>query len=270
VNANPSISTSVLCLFMLPFALSSFQEKIVAQEPTFHKIPSQEISFQLSSDSSLSKIYKLEVEALKISDFISYGEYEGFLNQIREDSTLEFYNTLLPDREMCLPKCYNAYVHSNAFNEYPVVGISWDAAMHYAKWLTLKNNPKKIELVYRLPKRSEWISALKYLGDSSDLNHDYSDWTMTSHDESVFGWNEISYPLDYIYYHKIDDPLVLKRKKIIGNSFRYQIENFVDSPFYGYSDHGYRDTSFRIVKEFKKSNNENQEPFKWLFKYWDL
>ena len=223
----------------------------ISEKAEFFPIKKQKIDFSgLIGDEKSND--SLVVNAFEISEFISYGEYKEYLKDIKRDSSKQFYFTQLPDSTMCLPNCYESYVSSSQFDTYPVVGISWEAAMEYCKWRTLKENTgEKIKFIYRLPSAPEWVAAYASSNKPLDMNQDYSDWLINSKNEWYWSSNRTSTnPLNYVLFAKKEDLKVLKRKVVIGNSFLFQQEKLID--FYGfsyYSFEGYRHVSFRIVKD---------------------
>lgn len=100
-------------------------------------------------------------------------QYREFLNSLKQTGKLDEYNKYQVDttgwlRDMTWgkPLAENYHNHS-AYNDYPVVNVSHEAAQAYCKWLThtLNTQPgfkhffKKVEC--RLPDRNEWLAAAK-------------------------------------------------------------------------------------------------------------
>jgi formylglycine-generating enzyme required for sulfatase activity len=95
--------------------------------------------------------------------------YRTFVQDLKNTSQTELLKTATPDTNVWREKLeYNEplvryyYRHPN-FNEYPVVGVSWEAANLFCKWLTDKYNsdPKRKfkKVVFRLPTEKEWELA---------------------------------------------------------------------------------------------------------------
>lgn len=235
-----------------------------------HNIPAQSFNYaEYIGLNGYSDTFK--IRAIEISDLITYGKYKTYLEEIKIDSSTEFYLTQLPDSNMCLSDCYEAYLNSTDFDSYPVVGISWEAALHYCKWLTIKSNTNKIDFIYRLPTYSEWVSVHRHFSGAKSFNENYSEWVLNSYDESGWSWKQLKTYGDYIYLAKPDDPPVLKRKRIIGNSFLFQREYLKDFNTYGYSYSGYRQNGFRVIIEKKDDHTSKSDNyFKWILIYWGL
>jgi len=200
----------------------------------------------------------LEMDAFQISSLITFGEYKEYLEVIKRDSSSKFYFSQIPDSGMCLPENYKEYVSGDKYDNFPVMGVRWDAAMNYCRWKTMQNNKDSIKYIYRLPSESEWLTAYNYLSESSvkhDLSQNYSDWLLNAFDEDSPNfmnttnsnhWNSF----DYIYLAKNNEPHILHRKCVIGDSYLFKMENladYSDIPYYSYQ--GYRQIGFRVLKE---------------------
>lgn len=219
----------------------------------------------------------MTVSGFEISELITYGEYKNYLSNIKSDSSYAFYLTQLPDSNMCLENCYTAYITSTKFDSFPVVGISWEAAMNYCKWKTLQQNEKgRIKHIYRLPTVQEWVTAYHSAHRPLDMNQYYSDWLLNTKDESIYSRRNSSEHrntlLKQVYFAKDEDLKVFKRKVVMGNSFLFQKEKLIDFyKFSYYSFEGYRHVSFRMVKETETDKAQNQKNhFSGMLKFWNL
>jgi formylglycine-generating enzyme required for sulfatase activity len=92
-----------------------------------------------------------------------------------EISNLEYKQFLIENNDSILkPKAgiwkpffryiyFEQYAWHSAFNNFPVVGITYESALAYCKWLGQKynSNPKREyqKVVFRLPNESEWMHA---------------------------------------------------------------------------------------------------------------
>lgn len=218
-------------------------------------IPPQTINlFKILGDNSKGK--DQPIKGCQISGLVTYKEYKEYLSAIKKDSSKTYYQTQLPDSNIGSTEVRNKYINSSEYDDFPVLGISWDNAMNFCKWKTLKENKDSIQFIYRLPNCSEWLAAYFYLSDNkikNDFNKNYSDWLLNSKDESFYDFNNSTkdeFPFNYIYFHKKNDPLVLKRKFVIGDSYLFQQDKLVNYySFSFYSTEGYRQVSFRYIKE---------------------
>jgi hypothetical protein len=262
---------AVLALFMLT------SPRLPAQ--TFHKIPAQKINlYTLFGDSSQKN--DTSTTAIEISDLITYEEYKKYLSATKKDSSASFYLSQFPDTNISIQRnVYLKYINSPVYNKFPVLGISWDNAMNYCKWKTLRDNDKDtITFIYRLPDCLEWLSAYNYLKiyyGRNDYNDKYSDWLLNSKIEASFrlGGQQL-FPYDIVYFHTHEEPLVYKRKFVIGNSFHYEKEKLIDYyEFSYYASQGYPQVAFRIIKEpitDPKSYQVGHRIIETTIKYWDL
>lgn len=252
------LSANILYIFTFIALFSSYS--LIAQP--LHKIPAQTLKlYILLSDSSKNK--ETQVKEFEISNFITFKEYKIYLASVKKDSSLKFYSTQLPDTSICINiETYNKYISDIEYDNYPVLGISWDNAMNYCKWKTKQDNPKDTTIFfYRLPHCSEWLAAKYYFEKNkivNDLNKKYSDWLINSKDESHFFFTgtEATFTYDYFYVHSKVEAKVLKRKFVIGNSYLFQKEKLMDFyTFSYYANEGYRQIAFRYVKDYGDQSN---------------
>lgn len=108
---------------------------------------------------------KLYFDATEITNF-SWKEYLHWQAKTYGKTSKE-YKQALPDTTVWneLNKAYTTHYYSHpAYNDYPVVGISYEQAVAYCKWRT--DRVKQIykagiakDFVYRLPTKAEWENA---------------------------------------------------------------------------------------------------------------
>lgn len=245
-----------------------------------HKIPTQSINpYKLLGDTTN---ITFTINEFEISNFVKYKEYKQYLNEIKRDSSIEYYLSQLPDTNIGNKEVYNKYLNSSKYDDSPVIGISWDNAMNFCKWKTIKENPKdSFVFIYRLPDISEWLSAYSFTDEKNiknDFNKNYSDWLLNSMDDSHYEYSNNKdkiFPCDYIYFHKREDPLVLKRKLVIGDSFLFQKDKLMKTTSASYyATEGYRQIGFRNVKVFisksKKYFIKGITVDNYILKYWGL
>lgn len=242
-------------------------------------IPAQTFNlFKILGDSSKGK--DETIKGFQISEFVTYREYKEYLSVIKKDSAQAYYLTQLPDSNIGSTEVRNKYITSSEYDELPIHGISWDNAMNFCKWKTIKENKDSIQFIYRLPSCSEWLAAYYYLSENSiknDFNKNYSDWLINSKDESLYGSNsmEAINLFNNIYFHKKKDPLVLKRKFVIGDSYLFQQDKLLNYyRFSYYATQGYRQVSFRYIKEpvnqYKIIYPQRKNFAEEIFRYWGL
>ena len=215
-------------------------------------IPTQTINlFKILGDSVRGK--DQTIKKFQISELVTYREYKEYLSAIKRDSSESYYQTKLPDSNIGSVEVRNKYITRPDYDDLPVLGVSWDNAMDFCKWKTLMENKDSIRFIYRLPNCSEWLAAYFYLVESNiknDFNKDYSDWLLNSKDESILGYDKDFFPFNFIYFHKKNEARVLRRKFVIGDSYLFQQEELINYySFSYYADEGYRQVSFRYIKE---------------------
>ena len=271
----------VIIIFMF-FSSFSFAQKV-----KFWDIPIQSINFSKFFETERKDTLLTYTTAFSISEFITLKQYKLFLNDVKVDTFNQFSESLLIDSSICSSTCYNKYISNKKFDDYPVIGVSWQSAMKYCKYLTLKDNlSDSIKFIYRLPSILEWGAALNFLGKTSDQNKLYSDWTLNAFEEATYNFEKTQTIYQYHYYltgvtfdYKTPKyPLCsstsynftdnsLKRKRIIGQSFDHQAETLEYSyrNKYAYSYIGYKDLSFRLIKV-----EASDFLFNETLKYWGL
>ncbi len=111
---------------------------------------------------------------------VSNLDYRAFLMALLEDNKQALYNKNLPDTLVWRKDIsYNEpfvdfYFRHPAYNNYPVVGISYENALQYCQWLTDKYNStqkrKFNKVLFRLPTKEEWELA----ANGGDVNKQYT------------------------------------------------------------------------------------------------
>ena len=159
MNTKMFIQLFALCAFILFFAGKDKKAKKDKLD-----LKSVEKSLAKVTD----KLYACKYEATNL-------EYRIFLNDLKANKQFDLYKESKIDSLGWRDKLdYNepmvTYYHTHeAYNNYPVVNITYEGADNFCKWLTDKYNAsidKKFKKVlFRLPTESEWEYAAH--GDSS-------------------------------------------------------------------------------------------------------
>jgi sulfatase modifying factor 1 len=118
---------------------------------------------------------------------VSNGEYLEFLNDIKTDTIL--YTQMLSDSlvwRACgelFSRYYRGpglYASDPYYSNYPVVGVSYEQAEHYCKWLTqkyMKEEKRKYKKVeFKLPTIAQWMYGA--MGGQDDTDYP---WVSNSH-----------------------------------------------------------------------------------------
>ncbi len=109
-------------------------------------------------------------DSLYISKFeLSNKEYNLFIADLRKNNLIESLLIALPDtanwtKQSSFNSPYMTYYHKHpAYQNYPAVNISYEAAKLYCDWLSKQyasqKNPKYKGLIFRLPSEKEWELA---------------------------------------------------------------------------------------------------------------
>ena len=139
-------------------------------------IPESKLSYYFNEELPKEKWPVENTKEVHVNSFYMYqhevsnGEYLEFVNEIKKTDT-GLYNKMLPDSTVWRNRlAFNEpyvqhYFRHPAYNNYPVVGITYEQAEYYCKWLTekyMKEGKRKFEnAVFKLPKLVQWVSAVK-------------------------------------------------------------------------------------------------------------
>ncbi|MFM7681680.1 MAG: SUMF1/EgtB/PvdO family nonheme iron enzyme, partial [Bacteroidota bacterium] len=229
----------LITLFVLSF--------VHGQKIKFYGVKEKKLNFAekmgIPKDTSFHSL-----SSFKISKQITLKEYKQYLSSIQKDSSYAFYLSQLPkiERQEQLTK---NYLNAAEFDDEPVIGVSMDNACNFARWYTNIQNKETVK--YRLPTIFEWISMNEEASKKNTFSSPLLDWTLNAYDESNYEFfKPETFPVGYFYKHKKNDPKVMKRKSIIGQSFRISLANPVEiySKFFCYADEGYADVGFRLIE----------------------
>lgn len=243
--------------FMLLTGL--FAGSVEAQKTSTVTIPQSRFYPALHGYNTIPADSFAVVPSFEATPFITLGQYKEFIESRAANGACK--DSLMPDRSIASAEAYKKYMSRKKYEKYPVLGVSWQNALEYCIWRTkMENTDSGIVFIYRLPYKSEWEQMALYADSTMkdfEINRHYAEWIMASFDESAFEFAcklYNVYPIEYLYFAKKSDPPVLKRMCIYGRSFlsNHQIN------LYGYSDQGYRDVGFRLVKEYV--NMPGREP----------
>lgn len=138
--------------------------------------------FAFSSTTKTSVYYDLKEKAVEHEGLywskseVSNIEYKDFLMGLIEEGRADLVPQYAPDmsvwtKEVSFVNPYTEYYFSHpAFNNYPVVGISHEAAMEYCAWMTRKcqghvgythKRPAEQKFTFRLPTEDEWRAVAR-------------------------------------------------------------------------------------------------------------
>ncbi len=100
---------------------------------------------------------------------VSNASYREFLDVLKAEGNIAKYNACMPDTLVwrntltSYAPLTSSYFNHPSFAEYPVVGVSYESAEEYCKWLTDQYNrdhkKKYSNVTFRLPTKEEWILA---------------------------------------------------------------------------------------------------------------
>ncbi len=112
---------------------------------------------------------------------ITNSEYREFLNALNSNERASYLQDTTVWHEVPLGESLTNYYHSHpAYDDYPAVGISYEAAIAFCKWRTeFYNSTNQGNVEFRLPSRDDWnlMSSSdneligEYAGGYSDPNN---------------------------------------------------------------------------------------------------
>lgn len=147
---------------------------------------------------------------------VSNLDYRSFLADLLTSPQVGVYNHCFPDTLVWQTRPSHAnplvqfYFRHPSYDNYPVVGVSYAAALEYCKWLTEKYNQdakrKQKKVLFRLPNKEEWTHAANK-GDSTKLYTWGSGFMQNNRRQYLCNFN-----------HKDFDSAVHQTNKIQGNS----------------------------------------------------
>lgn len=233
------IILSVLFLLVLSVAHSQLLE--------FHKIPKTTVELRHYDIAYKGKTKK--VAPFNISNQVTVDQYKLYLKSVLIDSGYTYFLSQCPSEKALKNITVEEYLTNPKFGDFPIAGVSWINTINYCKWLNYNESYGDPTLVYRLPYLSEWYAAKNKADKIKDLvfNTNYADWTLNNYSESSFMLDPAN--LDHFFLTKPDDPQVLKRFIVLGNSFHGNggpsgyLKNL-----YNYADSAQAFVSFRVVK----------------------
>ncbi len=166
---------------------------------------------------NLKRNFEKVKENLYVSKFeVSNLEYRSFLSDLLNSTKVEIYKNCLPDTLSWKEKLnftepfVKYYFRYPSYDNYPVVGISYEAANEYCKWLSEKYNQyskkkyKKVQI--KLLSKEEWTFAANK-GDASKVYTWGSGFMQNNRNQYLCNFKHASYLFDSLTkkYHEITD-----------------------------------------------------------------
>jgi hypothetical protein len=193
-----------------------------------------------------------KIDEFFTTDLITLGAYKTFLNALKIDSGETCYNQHLPKADKYEEEIIATYFSTNEFDNYPVIGVSWDNALDYCQWIGRKNGNLQ-KYTYRLPNVKEWL-VIRHTELKKDLTIDslFSEWTSNEMDESMYLYeqnNQLTFASGSTSKNPSSTHPALNRKIVLGDSFCEKFEYPINSSLRSYyANEGYKTIGFRIVR----------------------
>lgn len=174
---------------------------------------------------------------------VSNVEYRNFLSDLKNSNKDESYQSCLPDT-LCWKDKLNEtkntepfveyYFRYPSYDNYPVVGVSYESALKYCDWLTENYNKSKKrkykKVFFKLLTKDEWTFAANK-GDLSKVYTWGSGYIQNNRKQDLCNYRRIDYKYDsstkkYIEIEKTDIQKSLERNKITTNVNAYYPNSF--------------------------------------------
>ncbi len=245
-----NLKTLVWAIFLIPGCIFAQREA-----NGFFQIPPSTVSISTSvaegldqqAEQNSSADRSASINGFEVGFQITFREYKRFLAAVRQDSGEAAYRNLLPDSTIGTTEQYHRYLLEAEYDDFPVVGISWENALRYCVWRSMQEISKPgTHYLYRLPTMLEWNAAFEVLKGvkNTDFNQDYADWLM-----DAFYENSFMYAPAAVYGYDKSDRLS-HRRRFIGNSYFISFRDPASfRGLYQYASQGHPFLGFRCVRE---------------------
>lgn len=225
----------------------------------YYKIPWQNFTFQNKNSDDITSVYSrlnkkriVSTPDIQISHLITLKEYKEFLKSTKDKMPDSLYIKFLPDSTFFKKGTFCEYMKETEYDLYPVPAVSWENAVRFCKWKTIKENKgDTIKFIYRLPTKNEWLSAkhfLRNMKSGHDFGIYFSDWIYNEYDELAYNYSHDLNP-DYSSGTKTEEVFSVKRRLVLGNSFLFQYKNMNTAGIGRYSNTTAPYIAFRYVKD---------------------
>ena len=258
-----------LLLFLITFALLSFSGKekfyqgfnLKSFEKSLSLIPEGSFTYGVN-DQDVPYLNQPKSRTISLDTFyiykheVSNGEYLEFINELKKKDT-SLFRRMLPDtlvwreKTMYMEPYVDYYFRHPVYSNYPVVGVTYEQAEYYCKWLTEKYmNEKKRKfknIEFKLPSIEQWTFAAKGKGrlelsrfpwEGFSMQNKKGEWmaNFTVIPQNGIGWS--IFPVKN-NYGKIEDKKIL----IATNGYRsggyLDAETNITAPVISYYPNGY-------------------------------
>jgi hypothetical protein len=198
-----------------------------------------------------------------ISSLLTNKEYQDYLNSIKKDSTSPIYHNGLITEDLLIQTIpglninLDKYFSDSKYDNYPVLGITWNQANSYCKWkttqvnieLSMANLPH--EKSYRLPYQVEFEMARKIINIDApkiskiDTIGDYTG--LTNFNLTINEWTKESFFADrylkeLVLDENSDEAIIYEKTGFSNKPYRKKDERFVN-------------IGFRYVQTYRKVKN---------------
>jgi formylglycine-generating enzyme required for sulfatase activity len=168
---------------------------------------------------------------------VSNAEYKKFITDVSKNNEAIFVHTVLPDTLVWRNDISNTepfvkfYFRNNSYDHYPVVGVSYEAANAYCKWLTDQYNqyPRKKfkKVLFKLLSKDEWVFAANK-GDTTKVYTWGTGFIQNNRKQYLCNYKHTVFTLDSATKKYIESP---EPNAIKGTTITAPIHSFYPNSF---------------------------------------
>jgi formylglycine-generating enzyme required for sulfatase activity len=199
-------------------------------------LPPQKLFSAKTLEKSFGKISKnLYIGKTEITN----DAYRRFLEDLLIKGEKEKYTHCLPDTSVWIytgknsNSFANVYFRQSDYDDYPLVGISYENALEYCKWLTVKYNSIKKrkfkKVLFRLPTRAEWQFAANG-GDTTKQFTWGTGFMRNNRGEELCNYRDVGFVYDSTTKKYIENEIDLSSVPI-RNKVTTKVESYFPSSF---------------------------------------
>ena len=171
---------------------------------------------------------------------VSNLDYRNFLTDLANNKQEKLYAEYLPgtlvwrDTQTYNEPFVQFYFREPAYNNYPVVGVSYEAANEYCNWLTnqYNQNPKRKykSVRFKLPTKEEWIFAAQ-AGDTGKAYTWGSGFMQNNRKQYLCNFKHTNFVYDSVSKKYTEIPVVDKKNPSTEATITSSVQSYYPNSF---------------------------------------